>query len=131
MDDIKIEPVDLSERVEEIRERAIFPILELIPVFEKEINKRVYGNVVVMFAGRGLRIRIQNDKFVFGYELSIDYLYGNIGIIIDDCMYKYQQEILKRYIKKTDVSEKNRRNTSDCKTSYKKNNKSNQERLGK
>ena len=84
-----------------------------------------------MFAGRGLRIRIQNDKFVFGYELSIDYLYGNIGIIIDDCMYKYQQEILKRYIKKTDVSEKNRRNTSDCKTSYKKNNKSNQERLGK
>ena len=39
MDDIKIEPVDLSERVEEIRERAIFPILELIPVFERKSTK--------------------------------------------------------------------------------------------
>ena len=97
---IPIEPFDFREKTEEIRNRAMFPILEIIPLIQTELEKRVYGAVMVMMSGHGIIIRIRNDAFAFGYELDKCHISdGNIGIVLDDCMYKYQQEILKKYFK--------------------------------
>ena len=100
----KVEDVDLHERTNEIRRAAMFPILEYIPLLEKEISKMVYGDVIVMMSGRNsLSVRIKNADFTFGYELQLAYIEHferGMGIVIDDCLYHYQQEILKRYFKK-------------------------------
>jgi hypothetical protein len=96
-----VEPFDIQESIKEIRNKAMFPILEIIPLLEKEISKRVYGNVMVMMGSNNhILIRIRNSEFVFGYEIGKEHIYERVGIVIDDCMYKYQQEILKRYIRK-------------------------------
>ena len=80
----------------------MFQILELIPMLEKEISKRVHGHVMVMLDGfeRGIHIRIKNNDNVFGYKTNTDCLHdGSIAILLDDVMYRYKTEILKKYFK--------------------------------
>ena len=101
----EIEPFDFEESVERIRKQEMFPILELIPLLEREISRRVYGTVMVMIgSAKTIVVRIRNEHFSFGYEFLQECLRdGSLYFVVDDCIYHYQQEILKRYIKKGEM----------------------------
>lgn len=104
---MNIEPIDMVKRTEEIKEKAMFPILELIPLLEKMISKKVIGNVIVMIGSMGgITVRIANKEFVFGYSFERIILYEcSIERIVDDCLYHYKKEIVKRYIKEEGMIE--------------------------
>lgn len=95
-----IEPFNFKESVETIKNNSMFPMLELIPLLEREIKNRIYGDVTVSIgAFKSINIRIANKEFVFGYSINKNYLYDNIGIVVDDCLMEYQKAIIKRYFK--------------------------------
>ena len=98
---MNIEPIDMIKRTEEIKEKAMFPMLELIPLLERMISKKVIGNVNVMIGSMdNITVRIANKEFVFGYSFERMILYEcSMERIVDNCLYHYEKEIIKRYIK--------------------------------
>lgn len=98
---MNIEPIDMNKRTEEIKEKAMFPMLELIPLLERMISKKVIGNVMVMIGPMdNITVIIANKDFVFGYYFKRMMLYEcSMEWIVDECLYAYKKEIVKRYIK--------------------------------
>lgn len=71
---------------------------ELCSYVKRLISERVYGNVEVYEQLGYLYILIENlhENFSYGYKSSH---YTNLHCVIEDCLYGYRIEILKRFIK--------------------------------
>ena len=99
-----IEMQEVEEIAEEIKEKAMFRILENIRLLQTVIEQKVRGFVMVMLSDNNtILIKVRNDGLEYKYRVESIALQENIGIVLHDFLYHYKQEVLSKYFTGKDV----------------------------